>query len=100
MTGEAATLGPGRSSIMLRVIEPDVKTLVELCRKSLERRITAIHIGVANHAHWNRRSCKLRKVTVCARFVTRESWSGGVVAACVARSTRDRCVTLASMNES
>ena len=99
MTSEAATLRPTRTSIMLCVIELNVKTLVELCGKTLERRITAVHIGMTNDAHRNRRSCKLRKVTVSACLVAGKSWGGRVVAASVTRSARDRRVTLTPVNE-
>lgn len=73
MTRRAASLWTGRAGHVLGVIELHIEAFFELVRESLQRRITAAHVGVTDRAHRHIRVSKLRQVTTGAILVTRET---------------------------
>ena len=84
---------------MLRVIEPDVKALVECRGKSFQRRVVAVDVRVADHAHRHSGRCELAAVTVCARFVTGKPRRGRVVCSFMTRATGNGAVTLSGVKK-
>ena len=99
MTGGAAILWPGRARHVLCVIELEVETFFEFVSESFERRITAIHIHVADRAHRHIRSSELRQMTARAIFVTGKAGPRGIVIPMMATRTGSRAVTLAGVQE-
>ena len=70
VTARATSLRARGTSVVLGVIEFDVELFVEARGKTLQRRIVARDICVADNAHRYRRRCELSAVTVGAGFVT------------------------------
>ena len=84
VTAGTTSLRASGTSVVLSVIEFDVESLVEARRKTLQRRIVAGDICVADNAHRYRRRRKLRAVAVSAGAMTWEAWCCGVVGSLVA----------------
>ena len=80
MTGKTTILRTGSPAHVLGVIEVNVEAIFKRRRKTLQRRIATLHIGVADKTHRNGGSDKLGQVAICAELVAREAWSGGIVA--------------------
>ena len=79
MTARAASLRASGAGIVLRVIEFDVEGFVESNRKVFERRVVAADVCMTDRAHRHLRRGELAAMTIGARFVTWETWCGGVV---------------------
>lgn len=73
MTTVATRLWLRRSAHVLRVIELHVETLIEARGETLQRRIAALRIAVADQTHRDRRRRELSAMTVRASFVTRKA---------------------------
>ena len=95
MTTGAASLRTGWTSVVLSVIEFDVKAFVETCGKTFQWRIVAADIGMTDGAQRYRRRRELSAMTVGARFVTGKAWCGRVVCSFVTRVAGERTVALA-----
>ena len=80
MTGKTTIWWAGRAIRVLSVIKVKVEAIFERRRKTLQRRVATLHIGVADKAHRNGGSDKLGEVAICAELVARKVWSGGIVA--------------------
>lgn len=73
MTGNAAALWPRRSGQVLGVIELHIEALFESARKSLPRRVGAVHTRVTNRAHRRVGRAELGSVAAEAILVTGEA---------------------------
>ena len=58
------------------MVEFDVKALLEIGRKTFDRRGRALHVRMTDRAHGHERSDKLLSMAVHAGPVTWERWSG------------------------
>ena len=87
------------AGVVLRVIELHIEAFVETRREILQRRISALCIGVTDETHRNRRRCELSAMTISAGLVTREAGRGGVVGAFVTGSAGNGTVSLAGVEE-
>jgi hypothetical protein len=99
VTARATSLGARGTSVVLGVIEPDVESLVEARGKTLQRRIVAGDICVADNAHGYRGRRELSAVTVSAGFVTRETRGCRVVGSFVTGVAGEGAVSLARVKE-
>jgi hypothetical protein len=100
MTACATSLRACGTDVVLGMIEFDVEPFVEARGKTLQRRIVAGDIRVADNAHRYRRRCELRTVTVSARLMTWETWRCRVVGSLVTRVAGEGTVTLTRVKES
>ena len=83
MATVAALLRFRRPAHVLRMIELQVETLIEARGETLQRRIVALRVGVADQTHRNRGSRELSAVTISACFVAGEARRRRVVGAFV-----------------
>ncbi len=74
MTSGAAGLWSRRARHVLCVIELHIEAFFEASRKSLPRRIVAVHTRVTDRTHRHVRCRELRQVTSSAVFVTGKDW--------------------------
>lgn len=68
---------------VLRVIKFHIEAFLKTSRKVFQRRSIAVHINVTDRAHGNLRGSELAYVTVLARAVAWELWTGGVICSLV-----------------
>src|SRR5882672_9096996 len=80
VTGSTAALWPCRTSHVLRVIEFDVENLLEPGGEVLQWWVGVVDIRVADDAHRNIRSNKLRQMTAGASLVSGKPGRRGIVA--------------------
>jgi hypothetical protein len=69
MTRRAAIFLARRADLVLGMIKLQVEAFFKLVGESLQRRIIAIHVRVADRAHGHIRSSELRQMTARAVFV-------------------------------
>ena len=99
VTRVAATLGTRCAGHMLGMIELQVEAFFELVSESFERRITAVHVCVADRAHGHIRSCELRQMTARAIFVSGKAGPRGIIISMMTTRTGSRCMTLVGVQE-
>ena len=79
VTARATSLRASGTSVVLGVIESDIESFVEARGKTLQRRIVAGDICVADDAHGYRRRRELSAMAVSAGFMAGETRGCGVV---------------------
>jgi hypothetical protein len=99
MTRGAAILWTRRAGHVLGMIELHVEAFFELVRKGFQRRITAVHVGVADRAHGHIRVGKLRQMTTGAILVTRKTGPRRIIIPMMTSRAASRCVTLTGVQE-
>ena len=99
MTTRTTSLRARRAGVVLRVIELHVERLVEARRKTLQRRIGAPRVGMADQAHRYRRRGELSAMTIRAGFMARKTRRRGVVGTFVTRRAGERPVTCAAVEK-
>jgi hypothetical protein len=99
MTRRAAILWTGRTHHVLRMVEFQVEAFFESVRKSLQRRIVAVNVRVADRAHGHIRSSELGQMTPRAIFVAGKAGPLGIIISMMATRARGRCMTLTGVQE-
>ena len=99
MTTGATSLRARGAGVVLRVIELDVEWLVEARRKTLQWRIVAADVCMADDAHRDRRRGELTAMTVSTGLVTWEARGRGVVGPFVTGVAGEGTVPLARVEE-
>ena len=99
MAGCTSTRRPGGAVHVLRVIEFDVETFIELRRETFQGRVAAVHVGMTDDTHRNCRRYKLPGVATDAGLVSGKNRRGGVVFALMTGSAGERGVTLTRVLE-
>ena len=85
--------------VVLRMIKLDVEAFVETRGETLQRRVSALGIGVTDEKHRNRRRRELSPMAIRAGLVTGEARRGGVVSAFVTGSAGNGTVSLARVQK-
>lgn len=70
MTGCTPTGWSGGAVHVLRVIEFDIETLIELCWETFQRRVAAVHVCMTDDTHRNGRRYKLPGVATDTGLVS------------------------------
>jgi hypothetical protein len=81
------------------MIEFQVEAFFESVRESLQRRIAAIHVRMADRAHGHIRSSELRQMTARAIFVAGKTGPCGIIISVMTTRARGRCMTLTGVQE-
>src|SRR5512132_2121004 len=99
MAGCTSTVRSCGAVHVLSVIEFDVETLIEFCRKTFHRRVAAVHVRVTDDTHRHGGRYKLPGVATDTGLVFRKTERGGDVFALMTGTAGERSMTLAGVLE-